>query len=83
MEWSRISNETVEWFAVHMEVSDVATTKSKASQNFHDVSFGLRWFEILQVLNPFCNWLYSFWWKNVSQKIRVFEEEERFLWSGF
>ena len=44
---SRISNDIVDRFVVHVEMFDVATIKSKRSQFFQNVAFVLRSFKIL------------------------------------
>ena len=66
---SRVLDQIVEGWTVHMEVPDVATVESKASKNFHDISFTFRWFEVFQVVYSFRNGLDSFWGYNVTKNL--------------
>ena len=49
MNFNIISDQIVEKVDVTLKGVDIATVKSRTCQNFHDVTFSLRRFKILQV----------------------------------
>ena len=79
VERSRVLDQVVEGLTVNVEVLDITTVESKASKIFHDISFTLGRFEILQVFHSLCNRLDSFGRYDVTKKLNLLQEEECFV----
>ena len=59
VERNRVLKQIVEGMTVHMEVLDLTTVESKASKNFHDVSFTFGCSETFQVCTRFeMGWIF-------------------------